>query len=340
MSLGLVHFITAESTDDIQVVGGIENRRSGGIIKIEDEKIRFTAVSGTGFLNITRGVDGTTAVPHAAGTLVTVIATQSVGDVILSDNVIIMEDSGKPTDNITGFSEAQTGSLYCDRKNAKLYVNGGTKEIPAWKVVTSKPQTLNFDGTEASLTNLLENGFVEDSVGAIKVFNPDGTLTLSGGTSWSLTNLSLFMEKPYEVEARIFMHSNGSVGYPLWSMMAYNDAGDAVYLYPNDTDLYPGYPGHPYGGGYTPQVMLGCSSLYYEGNAWLIPPPLPSMWDAWRVWKMRMDSTANTVTWWIDNTELLTLSLGGLNPTFDRLAFSFNLNGYIDYVKIDYLKWS
>lgn len=37
----------------------------------------------------------------------------------------------------TGANQAQTASLYTDTTNAKLYINGGTKAVPSWRIVTS-----------------------------------------------------------------------------------------------------------------------------------------------------------------------------------------------------------
>jgi hypothetical protein len=137
MSLALVHFITATSTDDIQVTGGIENRKTGGVIQIGNEKISFTAVSHTGFLNVTRGAEGTSATSHETDSLVTVIEPEPTIKLIMSDNVIAFEALGAPTDHVTGRDKAGTGSLYSDRTNGKLYINGGTKALPVWKIVTS-----------------------------------------------------------------------------------------------------------------------------------------------------------------------------------------------------------
>lgn len=37
----------------------------------------------------------------------------------------------------TGANNAAPGSLYTDTTNAKLYIQGGTKASPSWKIVTS-----------------------------------------------------------------------------------------------------------------------------------------------------------------------------------------------------------
>jgi len=51
--------------------------------------------------------------------------------------VSIMNGAGVPTDGATGATFAEKGSLYIDRTNGKLYINGGTLASPTWKLVTS-----------------------------------------------------------------------------------------------------------------------------------------------------------------------------------------------------------
>jgi hypothetical protein len=45
--------------------------------------------------------------------------------------------AGAPTDGVTGANVAGVGSRYTDTTAGKLYLNGGTKASPAWKIVTS-----------------------------------------------------------------------------------------------------------------------------------------------------------------------------------------------------------
>lgn len=65
------------------------------------------------------------------------------GDVILASDVRIMVGAGVPVDYTdgtppaTGETTAGKGSLYADVTNGKLYINGGTKAQPIWKIVTS-----------------------------------------------------------------------------------------------------------------------------------------------------------------------------------------------------------
>jgi len=65
---------------------------------------------------------------------------QSVG---LADDVLLISGAGAPVDYTdgdpvaTGEGTASIGSVYSDVTNGKLYVNGGTKAQPVWKIVTS-----------------------------------------------------------------------------------------------------------------------------------------------------------------------------------------------------------
>jgi hypothetical protein len=44
--------------------------------------------------------------------------------------------AGVPVDGTTGAGQAGKGSRYIDVTNAQLYINGGTKAAPVWKIVT------------------------------------------------------------------------------------------------------------------------------------------------------------------------------------------------------------
>jgi hypothetical protein len=63
--------------------------------------------------------------------------------VVLSGDTRIYTGAGAPVDYTdgtppaTGEAEAGIGSLYVDYTNGKLYLNGGTKAQPVWKLVTS-----------------------------------------------------------------------------------------------------------------------------------------------------------------------------------------------------------
>lgn len=58
-------------------------------------------------------------------------------DLRLSNSVCFLNGAGAPTDGTTGATFAEIGSLYVRRDTGKLYVNGGTKASPTWKLVTS-----------------------------------------------------------------------------------------------------------------------------------------------------------------------------------------------------------
>ncbi len=58
-------------------------------------------------------------------------------DVRMSHEVCMLSGAGVPVDGTTGATYAEKGSLYIDRSAGKVYVNGGTKAVPAWKIITS-----------------------------------------------------------------------------------------------------------------------------------------------------------------------------------------------------------
>ena len=60
-------------------------------------------------------------------------------DMRMSYEVCVLNGAGAPVDGSsgTGAAFAEKGSIYSDRTNGKLYVNGGTKASPTWKLVTS-----------------------------------------------------------------------------------------------------------------------------------------------------------------------------------------------------------
>jgi len=45
--------------------------------------------------------------------------------------------AGAPTDGVTGAAISEIGFRYTDQTAGKMYVNGGTKASPVWKLVTS-----------------------------------------------------------------------------------------------------------------------------------------------------------------------------------------------------------
>jgi hypothetical protein len=70
------------------------------------------------------------------GVNVTQNAAASVPDVGAPPDVQHIYGAGAPS-AATGANQAAIGSLYTDTTNAKLYINGGTKVTPSWKIVTS-----------------------------------------------------------------------------------------------------------------------------------------------------------------------------------------------------------
>jgi hypothetical protein len=63
-------------------------------------------------------------------------SAQSVPDFGAPLDVCHLFGNGAPT-AATGANQAAIGSLYTDTTNAKLYINGGTKATPSWRIVTS-----------------------------------------------------------------------------------------------------------------------------------------------------------------------------------------------------------
>jgi hypothetical protein len=59
----------------------------------------------------------------------------SVPDVSAPADVQHLFGAGAPT-AATGANQAQTASLYTDTVNAQIYLNGGTKAAPVWKLLT------------------------------------------------------------------------------------------------------------------------------------------------------------------------------------------------------------
>lgn len=55
----------------------------------------------------------------------------------MRNDVRFISGAGVPVDSTTGAGDCGKGSIYSDTTNGKLYVNGGTKSAPVWKLVTS-----------------------------------------------------------------------------------------------------------------------------------------------------------------------------------------------------------
>ena len=73
----------------------------------------------------------------------TAVAINTVRFAGVADDVLFFSGAGAPVDYTdgsppaTGEAAASIGSVYHDVTNGKLYVNGGTKAQPVWKLVTS-----------------------------------------------------------------------------------------------------------------------------------------------------------------------------------------------------------
>lgn len=80
--------------------------------------------------------------PSAAGTEAAIRGLAAAVD-LQTSNVQIFTTAGVPVDYTdgtppaTGEAKAEKGALCVDSTNGKLYINGGTKAQPLWKIVTS-----------------------------------------------------------------------------------------------------------------------------------------------------------------------------------------------------------
>jgi hypothetical protein len=70
------------------------------------------------------------------GVTVTQNGAQGVPDLGAPMDLLHLYGAGAPS-AATGANQAAPGSLYTDTTNAKLYIQGGTKVTPSWKIVTS-----------------------------------------------------------------------------------------------------------------------------------------------------------------------------------------------------------
>ena len=83
-------------------------------------------------------VTGTVALVNSAGKSIF-----GASGMVLNGDTRLYITAGAPVDYTdgtppaTGEAEAGKGSLAIDTTNGKLYVNGGTKAQPVWKIVTS-----------------------------------------------------------------------------------------------------------------------------------------------------------------------------------------------------------
>jgi hypothetical protein len=55
----------------------------------------------------------------------------------VSNDVVFLTGAGVPTNGVTGAGFAGIGSMCIDVTAGKMYLNGGTKSSPVWKIVTS-----------------------------------------------------------------------------------------------------------------------------------------------------------------------------------------------------------
>jgi len=57
---------------------------------------------------------------------------------LVKSGTLIIRNPGVPVDGAagTGVNLCGTGSMYIDTTNANVYINGGTKAAPIWKLIT------------------------------------------------------------------------------------------------------------------------------------------------------------------------------------------------------------
>jgi hypothetical protein len=77
-------------------------------------------------------------IDQVLGPGVTVVqnGASSVPDAFAPPDVMHLFGSGAPS-AATGANQAAPGSLYTDTSGLKLYIQGGTKAVPSWRIVTS-----------------------------------------------------------------------------------------------------------------------------------------------------------------------------------------------------------
>lgn len=103
MSLNLFSLMTATQTH-CDVLGGVQNVISGGVIQIESERIQFTAASSTGFLGLIRGFEGTLAAAHPAGSTVT-ISERNIGVLAVPIQTTAVRDSIVPIEGMLIYND-------------------------------------------------------------------------------------------------------------------------------------------------------------------------------------------------------------------------------------------
>jgi len=64
------------------------------------------------------------------------VTPYSKANIRMEDDVVVMVNTGVPTDGTTGDNFAGPGSMYIDSTNANLYIQTGLITSPTWKLVT------------------------------------------------------------------------------------------------------------------------------------------------------------------------------------------------------------
>lgn len=112
-----------------------------GVCQIGTEKIKYKVSTDRGVEQCIRGYASTSAASHSVSDAVTFVEdVMSAGNAVqLGNEVVMINGAGAPVDGTSGDGAgfAAIGSFYTRRDTGKVYVNGGTKASPAWKLVTS-----------------------------------------------------------------------------------------------------------------------------------------------------------------------------------------------------------
>lgn len=128
--LTLAGTTTCTIADAVDTVRELKDNNGRVYATVDDDGVNFVG-------NVTA------AGAVAADGLLNVGTTTLTGSVRLNGDVFVYFTDGAPVDYTdgtppaTGEGEGGIGSLCIDYTNGKVYVNGGTKAEPVWKIVTS-----------------------------------------------------------------------------------------------------------------------------------------------------------------------------------------------------------
>lgn len=163
-------------------------------ILVETELMLVTAVSGNTF-TVTRGVEGTTAVSHTGGSIVSQVMTKRALDQIISDNSQIGALSGLPSSEKAGRIYLSTDSPYGFHDNGSIW---DAFELPILKKPILSDWSLINAKSGGTLTTLTQAN------GSVFLYGPTDT---ADSTTLALKNIPsapykcTFYIKPYLLQA-------------------------------------------------------------------------------------------------------------------------------------------